>query len=222
MNILSNNVTNIQKMVDYEKKTIFTNYIGAYSESNISLLSPLNPGLVNGSSAGTSTIGTLSTFISCVDASGTATAINMNVNGRPILDFSGSGNGIVYDSKSIATEFRVSSMTFAADLAIVSTMMVGGTCFAQSFVTLSDSREKQGIRIFDTDRISQVNPYSFHYRGSEEREIGLLAQELEGILPECVTDHDGVKFVKYDSVVALLVGAVKKLEGRIEKLELGV
>jgi len=62
------------------------------------------------------------------------------------------------------------------------------------------------------------------YKGHD---IGVIAQEIEKVLPEVVTTReDGYKAVKYEKIVALLIEAIKeqqssieKLESRIEKLE---
>jgi hypothetical protein len=64
------------------------------------------------------------------------------------------------------------------------------------------------------------------YKGHD---IGVIAQEIEKVLPELVTTReDGYKAVKYEKIVALLIEAIKeqqssieKLESRIEKLERG-
>jgi len=37
-------------------------------------------------------------------------------------------------------------------------------------------------------------------------------------LPDAVTEKDGIKYVKYDAVIGLLVSAVKELAGNQEKL----
>jgi hypothetical protein len=51
-------------------------------------------------------------------------------------------------------------------------------------------------------------------------EIGLLAQELEGSFPGVVVQgRNGTKYVNYNAVVALLLGAVRKLNERVGELE---
>ena len=49
--------------------------------------------------------------------------------------------------------------------------------------------------------------------------IGLLAQDVEQVLPELVgADEEGYKLVRYDLLVALLVEAVKELSARVDRL----
>ena len=53
-----------------------------------------------------------------------------------------------------------------------------------------------------------------------KRDVGLIAQEIEKILPEIVVDQaTGFKAIKYERVVALLVEALKEVNTRLEQLE---
>jgi len=55
------------------------------------------------------------------------------------------------------------------------------------------------------------------YKGHD---IGVIAQEIEKVLPELVTTReDGYKAVKYEKIVALLIEAIKEQQSSIEKLE---
>jgi hypothetical protein len=49
--------------------------------------------------------------------------------------------------------------------------------------------------------------------------IGLLAQEVKEACPEAVVlDAKGTHYVNYDSIVAVLVGAIKELQGEVSSL----
>ncbi len=76
------------------------------------------------------------------------------------------------------------------------------------------------------DILKQINGYRFDWipmEGIHENEgtdIGVIAQELEKVLPEVVTTRDnGYKAVKYEKIVALLIESNKELLKRIEILE---
>ena len=48
----------------------------------------------------------------------------------------------------------------------------------------------------------------------------MIAQEVEAVLPEAVTEKDtGYLGVRYDRVIPLLVEAVKELSGRVNEIE---
>ena len=53
-----------------------------------------------------------------------------------------------------------------------------------------------------------------------KKDVGILAQDVEKVLPEIVaTRQDGIKAVKYDRLVSLLVECVKDLQGQVDKLK---
>jgi hypothetical protein len=53
-----------------------------------------------------------------------------------------------------------------------------------------------------------------------KHDVGVIAQEIESILPEAVTTRDsGYKAVNYEKIVPLLIEAVKALTIKVEKLE---
>lgn len=55
-----------------------------------------------------------------------------------------------------------------------------------------------------------------------KRDIGVIAQELEKVLPEAVgVREDGIKAVKYERIVPLLIEAIKGLSSEIEELKKG-
>jgi len=54
----------------------------------------------------------------------------------------------------------------------------------------------------------------------EGHDVGVIAQEVEKVLPELVTTRDnGYKAVKYDKLTAVLIQAVKELSERVKILE---
>jgi len=241
---LSNAVGNIQQMINFDQKAVYTNYISAYTQGNsIEVLSPLNlcnvgitsnniPIVGGGGTTSNTTSNELTspsgnTFIRLYDTSfASSPAISMGVSNHQVFQIGGTGNGLFYDATLGAKEFRVSSMIFAADFASISTVVVGGTCYAQSFVTLSDETTKYDVQaLLDmssiTEKFKNINPYSFKYSEKNTKEIGLLAQELELEFPECIDADSEKKYVKYNSVVALLLGAVRSLNERVKALESG-
>ena len=54
----------------------------------------------------------------------------------------------------------------------------------------------------------------------EKTKIGLIAQEVELIIPEVVrTDDDGMKSIEYQILVGLLVEAIKEQQKQIDELK---
>ncbi len=99
----------------------------------------------------------------------------------------------------------------------------------------SDINLKENIRLIESPvtLINQIRGVYFDWkdsyietRGGEDgyfvrkADIGVIAQEVEKILPEIVaTRPDGFKAVKYDKMVPLLIEAIKALSLEIEELK---
>jgi len=52
-----------------------------------------------------------------------------------------------------------------------------------------------------------------------ERQIGVIAQEVESIIPEVVYENEGIKSVAYGNIVALLIEAIKEQQNQINELK---
>lgn len=62
--------------------------------------------------------------------------------------------------------------------------------------------------------------YQFINGGSDRDEIGLLAQDVESILPEAVlTDESGGKLINYNALIPVLIDAVKSLQEEVAALK---
>lgn len=66
---------------------------------------------------------------------------------------------------------------------------------ALSLGTLSDERAKEEIN--EVGDIKGVKIYTYKYKGDDKVQMGVLAQEVEELVPSAVTEKDGVKYVNY-------------------------
>lgn len=98
----------------------------------------------------------------------------------------------------------------------------GGTMSYQQY-GISDIREKSDVfRIDDAlGKVDGLQGYTYRMsRTGYQRHAGLIAQELQSVLPECVHEaEDGMLAVNLAGPVALLVEAVKALKARVQALE---
>jgi len=94
----------------------------------------------------------------------------------------------------------------------------------------SDKRLKDNITPIDSalDKVSKIQGIEFDWiptpgvHGNEGHDVGVLAQEVEAVLPEVVTTRDnGYKAVKYEKIVPLLIESIKELKAEIEELKKG-
>lgn len=83
----------------------------------------------------------------------------------------------------------------------------------------SDVRIKENIKpVTDAlDKVAKLSGYSYNYKFNApgNRNGGVMAQDVEKVLPDAVSEINGVKFVRYDAVVGLLVEAIKELHREI-------
>ena len=90
----------------------------------------------------------------------------------------------------------------------------------------SDARLKTNVSVISDalNKVSAINGVTF-YRSDldiKQRQTGLIAQELQKVLPEAVVETpDGTLAVAYGNVVGLLVEAIKELKSEIEGLKNG-
>jgi hypothetical protein len=106
---------------------------------------------------------------------------------------------------------------------------VDGDVIAYSTVTSSDRKLKTNIETLEnaSEKVKALRGVSFtwdHGRKTGKKDIGLIAQEVEEVVPEIVGEAellDGTmaKHVDYPKLVALLIESNKELMARLETLE---
>lgn len=93
---------------------------------------------------------------------------------------------------------------------------------ANAFLYRSDRRLKKDITLLSgsLDKILQLHGYSYLLRSDNRKDIGIIAQEVEGVFPELVhTDPEtGMKSVEYANLIAPLIEAVKEQQEEIDTL----
>jgi len=86
---------------------------------------------------------------------------------------------------------------------------------------LCDERMKENFAPIDDAlvKLGKLNGKTYNYisRQPGDRDAGIIAQDLQAVLPEGVIEKDGVKFVKLEAVVALLVNAVNELSESVKR-----
>lgn len=96
-----------------------------------------------------------------------------------------------------------------------------GTLTSTIVTSSSDFVLKKDIITFENalDVIKSLRGVSFRWKDNGNKNIGLVAQEVEQILPEVVKEDSGLKSVNYSSIVGVLVEAIKEQQTEIEILK---
>ena len=95
-----------------------------------------------------------------------------------------------------------------------------------AFGSPSDINLKENIEPISNavEKVQKLDGVTFNYKKDGRRSTGLIAQQLEEVLPEVVytaEDLDGEEHlaVRYGNTVGLLVEAIKELKEEIEELK---
>jgi hypothetical protein len=100
----------------------------------------------------------------------------------------------------------------------------GGAVGKQVGTQVSDVRVKKNVKEMDTQAfLDQLDGVEFEYKDSadgEGKQRGILAQDLEKIMPEAVvTDPDGLKKIDYVKLAGPMMANLAGLNKRLKKLE---
>lgn len=109
-----------------------------------------------------------------------------------------------------------------------SDVSVGGTLTAQYCVSRSDERFKKNITPIKSSlqKIKMLDGVSYNWKKeylknesfSKKTDIGLIAQNVESVLPELVhADEEGFKSVDYQKLTTVLVEAIKEVDSKYAK-----
>ena len=126
--------------------------------------------------------------------------------GSPILNVNANGINVtgIVTSTSVSTGNIVSS----------------GIVTAQDFDSLSDINYKENINTVNNAllKVEQLRGVKFNWKESGLPSYGVIAQELQEVLPELVHGHDPVT-VNYNGIIGVLIEAIKELKAEVEELK---
>ena len=127
------------------------------------------------------------------------------------------GNIIIPDSGNIGSSTDTDAITIAA---------TGNVTFSQDItisgdVTISsDARLKSNIVSLGStlSKLMLIDGKSYEMKGKQK--IGVLAQEIQEVFPELVSEDDNKMLaVNYQGLVPVLINALKEQEDKISRLE---
>ena len=95
-----------------------------------------------------------------------------------------------------------------------------GNVYATAFITSGDERLKLDILGYERglEHVMRLRPARWR-RENGLRQYGLVAQDVEEIIPEAVVEMNGVKGLDVMTLIAVLLNASRRLGEKIEALE---
>ncbi|NCQ12359.1 MAG: tail fiber domain-containing protein [Bacteroidetes bacterium] len=154
----------------------------------------------------------LKSHVDALEAGGSASSVTMaddtTTNATYYPTFSTATSGTVSSLKSSSSKLTFNPST--------------GTLSATVINSLSDSRYKTNIRSlgYGLSTVLALTGYKYELIDSNQTSLGLIAQDVEKVVPEVViTDVDGKMGINYSAMIAVLVEAVKELTAKVATLE---
>lgn len=168
---------------------------------------------------------------------GSSIAMVSNI-GNPVLRFDlGNGGGGVRQTwdlrvDDVTSDFVVRDVNSGQDMLEISNVSGrvdvgtngdGSFIRANAFTVYSDRRLKENITRIQSayEKLNQISGYTYTYKNVKniKQEYGVIAQEVETVLPSAVyEDEDGMKSVDYSRIIPLLIEAVKAQQKEINTL----
>lgn len=180
---------------------------------------PLSGGTVTGATYFNTSAGTTSGSLTNASLQAYSTG-----NNAAYMSFHRSGNYAVNMGLDSDNVLRIGGWSAPANrwqLDMSGNGTYAGNVTAVDFNSTSDLRLKENIvGLHGIELLADVNPVEFTWKNSGKKSYGVIAQELEQVLPELVCEGtDGMKSVHYIPLIAMLVDAVKTLDARVKELE---
>lgn len=127
------------------------------------------------------------------------------------------------DNAGNFTELAKAQANGAFAFSVFGSLWVNGTTYA------SDARFKKDITPIESplQRLLRIKGVEYEMRSADfpkrnfqpGRQMGLLAQDVEKVVPEAVNEQDGMKGVDYARLVPLLIESIREQQKQIEELK---
>lgn len=111
---------------------------------------------------------------------------------------------------------------FSGSAVITGSLLVTEGVSANSFTETSALRYKEAVTDLETsDTIYKLRPVRFNWKQNHRSDIGLIAEEVQNLLPELVAiDQSGqAEGIKYSKLTSLLIKAVQDQQTQINELK---
>ena len=150
------------------------------------------------------------------NGAGYVTSAAIPTNNNQLTNGAGYITSYVNTTYSAGNGLNLSGTTFSMSGAFTGNFTASGNITAYS-----DSRLKKDVKTIEgaLDKTKALRGVEFTRIADDARSIGVIAQELETVLPELVvTDDKGIKAVNYAQITGLLIEAVKELSAKVDEL----
>jgi hypothetical protein len=155
-------------------------------------------------------------FLNVADGANNITNNNQLTNGAGYTTNTGDITGV-----TAGTNLNGGGSSGGVTLNLDSTITVT-TVNAGTVNTTSDERAKEDITPITgaLNKVQQLGGYSFTLKATDEKSSGVIAQEVQKVMPELVQEGaEGLLSVQYGNMVGLLIEAIKEQQAQIDELK---
>lgn len=148
----------------------------------------------------------ISQYLTYSVSTGSTTGLGVSVSGIVFNPYTG--------NLGIGTTDPISKIHVVGDI------FVSGILTATDINSASDINLKTNIKPFENalDKVIQINGVTFDWKESKSTSAGIIAQDVEKVFPELVSD--GIyKTVNYNGLIGVLVESIKELKQEVEFLK---
>ena len=188
------------------------------------------PALLTATSGETTSLNTSSTKLTFQPSTG-----NMGVGGN--LTAVGQVSGTSFQGPSTSVALTATNTTNSTHFPLFASAATGnhsprtdtgytynpssGELTATIVTASSDGIQKKNIKTINNamEKVKNLRGVSYNRKSNDSEEIGVIAQEVEKILPSIVRGKEGAKSVAYGNIVAVLIEAIKEQQVQIDDLK---
>ena len=163
------------------------------------------------------------TFVGALDGTASNSSLLDSLDSTQFLrsDASDTCSGAISFSNTTASTSKITgAITVVGGVGVSGALYVGGDVVAYA---ASDKRLKNNIKPIENalDKVMSISGNTFDWNeelqdSHKGTDVGVVAQEIEAVLPEIVTTRDnGFLAVKYEKLVALLIESTKEQQAQI-------
>ena len=148
-------------------------------------------------------------------------ASGVRINGNAIWHAGNDGSGSGLDADTVDT-YQAAITNTGSTLVVRDALggVLAGVITCTDLNSTSDVRLKTSIRQIDNplEKVLSIRGVNFEWREGHRQSAGVIAQEVEKVLPELV-DGDKTKTVNYNGLIGVLIEAIKEQQKQIEELK---
>ena len=139
--------------------------------------------------------------------------LQFGINGEKSITAATNGNVELYYDDSKKLETTTSGVT------VTGGVNATGVVTATDFNSTSDAKLKTNVQVISDplDKIVRIDGVSFNWIENNKPSMGVIADNIEEVLPELVSDTDP-KTVNYNGLIGLLIEVVKDQQTQINSL----